>query len=406
MPHPSAFRSLDPETIENPFPFFAALREHAPVYWDPDLACFLVTRYADVWEVIHQPELFSSQVGPLTKLPPMEVLAELMKGRPPVHTLLSADPPQHTRYRSLVTRAFAPRRVAGLEPAIRALAHELIDRFAARGEVELVSEFAVPFPLTIIADQLGVPRADLPLFKRWSDDFVTFLGQIAELPRLVEAARGIVAFQRYMVERIEERRAERRDDILSEVVHASVDGVEPLSTDEVLSIAQQFMVAGNETSTNMISAAMLHLARNPDAMRALLADPGLIPNAIEETLRMESPTHVMFRVARRDTELAGTKLAAGARLAVVYGSANRDAAKFPDPDRFDVRRENARDHLAFGHGTHYCLGAGLARKEGVVALEALLARLRGWRVPSSDPRHHPLFILRGLVELRGAFDPA
>lgn len=407
-PSPGAWNALDPATIEDPFPFFAALRRHEPVYWDPNLECFLVTRYADVWEVIHRPEVFSSQTGPITKLPPMEVLAVLMTGRPPVDTLLSADPPRHTRYRSLVTRAFAPRRVSGLEPAIRSLAHELVDRFAGQGEVELVSGFAVPFPLAIIADQLGVPRSDMPHFKRWSDDFVTFLGQIADPPALVEAARGIVEFQRYMVDRIEERRAGRRDDILSDVVHASLDGVDPLSTDEVLSIAQQFMVAGNETSTNMISAAMLHLCRNEDQMAAVLGDPGLIPNAIEETLRMESPAHVMFRLATRDTEIAGTRLPAGSRIAVVYGSANRDEAKFPDPDRFDVRRENARDHLAFGHGTHYCLGAGLARKEGAVALEVLLSRLRGWRLPPgrNDFLHHPLFILRGLRALHCAFDPA
>jgi cytochrome P450 len=401
----SSFRANDPALVEDPFAFYAALREEAPVHFAEEVGSFLVSRHADVLSVVSDPERFSSAIGPIAVLPPPEALALLMKGVPPVSTLLTADPPAHTRYRSLVSRAFAPRRVARLEGAIRGVAEHLVACFRSEGAVELVERFAVPFPLTVIADQLGVPRAELPRFKRWSDDFVALLGGMVDAQRFVESARGILEFQEYFRARIDERRGEPRDDMLTDLVEARLEGEKALDLPELISIVQQFLVAGNETSTNLIAAAMRYLLESPEQLALLRADPRLVPDAVEEALRLETPTQTMFRVATRDSELSGVSIPKGARVAVLYGSANRDPAVFPDPDRFDVRRSNLRDHLAFGYGTHFCVGAGLARKEGAVALEALL-QLPGLRLAKgkNDFAHHPSLILRGLVQLHLEFD--
>jgi cytochrome P450 len=404
----AGFRANDPAVVEDPFPFYAALREQAPVYFAEEIGSFLVSRYEDVLAVVSDTERFSSGIGPTAVLPPAEALQILARGVPPVSTLLTADPPDHTRYRALVSRAFAPRRVARMEAGIREVADALAAGFRGAGAVELVSAFAVPFPLTIIADQLGVPRADLPRFKQWSDDFVALLGGMVSSERFVACARGIVEFQQYFRERIEERRAEPRDDMLSDVVQARLEGETPLDLRELISIVQQFLVAGNETSTNMIAAAIRFLLESPEQLALVRGDPTLVPAAVEEALRLETPTQTMFRCAMRDTQLHGVAIPKGARLAVLYGSANRDPAVFPDPDRFEVRRPNLREHLAFGQGAHFCLGAGLARKEGAIALETLLRELPNLRFAPgrNDFTHHPSLILRGLRALHLEFDPA
>jgi cytochrome P450 len=402
----AGFRANDPAVVKDPFAFYAALRAESPVHFAEEIGSFLVSRYEDVLAVVSDPERFSSGIGPTAVLPPPEALRILARGVRPVSTLLTADPPDHTRYRALVSRAFAPRRVARMEAGIREVAEALVAGFRADGAVELVAAFAVPFPLTVIADQLGVPRGDLARFKRWSDDFVALLGGMVSEERFVECARGIVEFQEYFAERIAERRAEPRDDMLSDVVQARLEGDKPLDLPELISIVQQFLVAGNETSTNMIAAAVRYLLESPDQLALVRADPALVPAAVEEALRLETPTQTMFRCATRDTELRGVAIPKGARIAVLYGSANRDPEVFPDPDRFEVRRPNLREHLAFGQGAHFCLGAGLARKEGAVALETLLGGLPNLRfAPGNDFRHAPSLILRGLERLQLEFDP-
>jgi len=404
----SEFDSMAPETVEDPFAFYEALREQAPVHFDERLQTYLVSRYDGVWRVIHDTERFSSAIGPAALMPPMEAIQLLLTGHPPVHTLLTADPPEHIRFRTLVSRAFAPRRVSKMIDSIRALANELVDEFSGDGHLDLIAQFGVPFPLTLLADQLGVPRRDMPSFKRWADDIAAFLGGMISNERYVECAQSILDYQRYFEARIEECRAEPREGILSDVVHARIDGVDPLSMAELLSIFQQFIVAGHETSTNMIGSTLLLLLRNPDQLALVREDPALIPLAVEESLRLESPTQALFRIATCDVELEGVAIPGGSRVGVIYGSANRDPRKFDDPDRFDLRRPNLREHLAFGHGTHYCVGAGLARAEGAVALETLLARTRNLRLAAqgNDFAHHPSFILRGLKQLHLEFDPA
>ncbi len=402
----SHYDSMSPATMQDPFAFYRALQEEAPVYRDPGTGSYLVSRYEDVLAVIHDPRRFSSAVGPLTKLPPKPALEVLMSGHPPVPTLLTADPPEHIRYRMLVSRAFAPRRVARLERALRRVAEETLERCVHRGEMELVADFAVPFPLTLIADQLGVPREDMPRFKRWADDNVAFLGGMISDERYLECAHSILEYQRYFEERIEACRARPREGILSDVVNASSDAVLPLGTAELLSIFQQIIVAGHETTTSAFAGIMRRLLEDPEPLALVTREPALVPAMVEEGLRLESPTQTMFRLATEDAEIAGVEIPKGARVGVMYGAANRDPRVFPDPDRFDVRRPNARSHLAFGHGEHYCIGAGLARAELCIGFETLLSRLRHPRLaPHNDFSHHPSFILRGLKALHVVFDP-
>jgi cytochrome P450 len=412
---PADFNLFDPAVMECPFPFYDALRREAPVYEVPGFGMYLVSRFDDIVDALRAPEVFSSDlaragtgslVGVFSPPPSDEIDEILAKGYPPTNTLLTNDPPSHTRYRALVSKAFAPRRVAQMEDGIRTLAGTLVDGFAADGRVELVAQYAVPLPLTVIADALGVPRTEMAAFKRWSDDSVAPLGNLLSYDRQVEVARSLVEFQHYFAEKIDERRRQPADDMLTDLVDARIDG-EALSTPDLLNIVQQMLVAGNETTTKLIASAMLLLVRHPDAMAAVVADRSLIPNLVEEALRIESPVQGLFRVTTTDTILGGVTIPAGAMCVMVYGSGNRDDAAFPDAARFDLHRDHGRSHLAFGLGTHYCIGASLARAEARIAFEVLLDRVGDIGLAAgSPPVHEPNFVLRGLRELWLEFEPA
>jgi len=411
MPSVHEFNPLAPETVECPYPFYKAMREEAPVYQVPGLGFFVVSRYEDIKEVVGDTERFSSNSGPgvvaagATADPELEAI--LSQGYPGVNTLLTNDPPDHARYRGLVNKAFTPRRVTGMEASVRAIANELFEAFRHRGAVELVHEFAAPLPLTVIADALGVPRSDLWTFKRWSDDSVAPLSGFLTRERQLECARSIVEFQHYFAAKLDERRAAPQDDVLTDLINARLDGETPLDTAEMLSILQQLLVAGNETTTNLIASGMMLLCQNPEELARVQADPTLVPNVVEEALRSESPVQGLFRMAKVDTSVGGVPVPAGSRLVVMYASANRDEGVYPESERFDVCRDNARTHLAFGHGIHFCLGAALARLEASVAFEQLL-QLKDWRFApgKNDFAHVPSFILRGLKELHLEFAPA
>lgn len=401
----AAFSFFDPAVAESPFEFYAALRREAPVHLVPGLGFYLVSRHALVCEALRDPARFSSRFAAAMQarvggMRP-ELAAIWAEGWPPADTLLTNDPPSHGRFRALVTKAFSARRVRSMEHAIRALAGELVDGLLRDGTVELVERFAVPLPLTVIADQLGVPRADLPRFKKWSDDSVAPLGQMISPEREIECARSVVEFQHYFAAIAAARRAEPRDDLISDLVHAKVEGERPLDTGELLSVLQQLLVAGNETTTNLIAAAVQLLVEHPESMQMLRERPERIPNAVEEVLRLESPVQGMWRVASEATSLGGVEIPKGAFVMLRYAAANRDEDVFPDPDRFDVLRANAREHLAFGMGIHFCVGAALARAEASAALATLLARTRAIRfAPGRNAfRHHPSILLRGLAEL-------
>ena len=400
------FDVLASESVENPHEIYRLLREESPVHWDPKLEAFLVSRYEDVLAVLREPETFSSQVGAMTQAPPDEAVAIIARGLPHVNTLITADPPAHARYRSLVARAFTPRRVEKLRDHVTQIAHELVDGFCAAGEVELVGRFAAPLPLTVIAEQLGVPRSRIGDFKKWSDAFMDFIGGLASAERSVECAEEIMECQAYFSARIEEYRSKPQDDMLGVLLRAELDGERPLNDAEMASILQQFMLAGNETSTAAIAATQHFLIDQGDVLDELRRDRSLVPAVIEEIFRLETPVQNMFRLSTREGEIAGVTIPAWTKIGVMFGAANRDPSVFPDPERIDPRRPNVREHLAFGHGNHYCVGAGLARLESCVALEVVLDRLKGLRFApgKNDFAHNPMFIARGLRELHMEFD--
>jgi cytochrome P450 len=399
---------FDPEVIESPFDFYAAARREAPVYQLPDTNIFFISRYEDVRAVLKQTELFSNEFGAqLNKAPSTpEIAAVYAGGWATVDTMLTLDPPRHRVYRSLVNKVFSNKRVEGMSGYIEQMVTELIDSWIDEGEVDLLDRFCVPFPVWVIADQLGVPRSDIALFKKWSDAFASRLSQFTDPAQELEDARLIVEFQHYFVDMIKQRRADPQDNIISDLAHATIDDGRALSMEEMLSILQQILVAGNETSTATIAGGVVHLAQNPDQRQLLQDDPSLIGNAVEEILRIETPSCGLWRVVKEDTELHGVAIPKDSMLMVRFASANRDERLFEEGDSLNVCRHNAADNLAFGQGVHFCLGAQLARKELNIAFEQLLARTTNWRLTEgrNTLRHWPNLILRGLLDLHLTFD--
>ena len=404
---------VSPEVLECPYPYYERVREEAPVHQTP-LGFWAVSRYEDVLSVVRNPEMFSSlaQSNSFVTPPPPEVIEIAKQGYPRVNTLLSNDPPSHTQFRNLVNKAFLPKRVAQLEDSIRKIANDLIDAFISDGKVDLVEQFAVGVPLTVIADALGVDRADMPKFKKWSDDSVAPLSGMLTPERQIECAHSRIEFQKYMVDRVREREENLRDDLLSDLVQARFDSGERagegMTMAEMLDVIAQLLVAGNETTTKLIAAATLMLVENPEQMAKVRADHSLIPNLVEEALRMEAPVQMLPRFTKDDVEVGGVVIPKGSVVMAMYGCANRDGGKYPNPDMFDIERDNARTQLAFGQGPHFCVGAALARSEARIAFELLLSRLNNIALANVDtPTHRELSMtLRGLTNLHLTFTPA
>jgi len=405
--------------IACPYPLFAELRQQAPIFSD-SLGAWLITRYDDVRSVLRDTERFSS-LSPTGPQSGGEVLmarmAELMadpevqevlgsstisRGRAAV--LLNADPPEHRRQRRLVNPAFRPDRIRSLEPVIRSTALNLLDdvrrELSAGRPVDIVTRFAVGLPMTIIALALGVPGESLATFKRWSDDIVMPVGNHSPS---AEQVKGFLVstkqFNEFFLARIAERRVRPTDDILSDIANAVIDG-EELSDDEQLGMLQQFLVAGNETTTKLITNTVRWLAENPELQDRVRADRSLVEPLVEEMLRIEAPVGGLFRRAKVDVEVGGAAIPAGDHMWLLFASANRDECRFALPDEVDVGRLNSKEHLAFGNGEHFCPGAGLARAEARIAVECLLDGLADIRLaPGNDFRFEDSFVLRGLKSL-------
>ncbi len=392
---------LDPEVMQNPFPLYQWAHANAPVLEMPGTGIKVVMRYDLCAEATGRVEEFSNNftgtlTGSLAEDP--EVSAILAKGWPQVDTLLTADPPVHTRFRKLVNLAFSGPRVNALEDGIRAKVNRLIDGFIDRGECEFVADFAVGLPVQVICEQLGFDLSEQASVKRWSDAFADRLGRMIPREREIECAHEVVEFQHAVKAKIDARRASPTDDLLSDIVHARIEGERPLDDGEILSVAQQLMVAGNETTTHALAGGIVHLAQNPDQADRVRADPGLLGNMVEEVLRLETPTAAMWRVVKKDCTLGGHAFAAGSMVMLRYAAANRDPEKYPDPDRFDVGRANARTHLAFGRGIHMCVGNMLSRKEMTVAFGEVLRRMADIRVKEGAKLEvAPNILLRGLI---------
>jgi cytochrome P450 len=398
----------DPELIRDPASYYAALRERGPVVREPHHGVFMVSGIEEILAVYADHHAFSAVVaplGPFVKLPEPaagETLAEVVANRsdeiPLSGQLFTLDPPKHTRQRALVNRLFTPNRLAENEAFMWRLADGLIDELAGRGEVELCAAYAKPFTLLVIADLLGVPREDHERFRGWLQGDET---PVAGDTKGTAGGDQVFAnlhpwFTRY----VEARRASPREDALTRLAQVRFpDGALPEVAD-VVRIAATLFAAGQETTARLIASAMRIVAEDRALADALRSEPAAIPYFIEECLRLESPIKGAFRLALRDTRLAGVDVPAGSIVMAMNGAANRDPRVFEDPDRFDAKRPNARRHLAFGHGEHFCPGASLARTEARISVERLLARLDDVQlVDPSALSWAPSFLIRGLDAL-------
>jgi hypothetical protein len=371
----------NPVTNANPFPEFARLRAEDPVHWSPVMKAWIVTRYADVKQVaLNNRQISADRLTPFFKANPeyqrgsIESLVRYLN-----HWMVFRDPPDHTRLRRLFTKAFTPTAVANLRPNIEDIVAHLIDTMLAkarRGEaVDYVADFAYPLPASVIMDLLGVPRADLDRVKLWSDDIALFIGtaQVAG-NKYLRAEAGAKAMSGYFRTLVEARTAQPTADMISQLVLAR-DDRDALTTDEIIGTAILLLFAGHETTTNLLGNTMRQLFTHRDQWDALCADPTLIPNAVEEVLRLDTSVVAWRRVTTEPVTIGGVSVPQGAKLMLLLAAAGHDPRHYVEPDRLDIRRANARDHIAFGKGIHFCLGAALARLEGQIAIGSTVADL-------------------------------
>jgi cytochrome P450 len=371
---------LSPAFIEDPYATLHELRHAAPVLWSPAVGGWVLTRYEDVVVTFKDTDTYGNagrMTRALTHLP-SEAQAQLTPFRQHYETqgLIHSDPPDHTRIRRLVLKAFTPPAIEALRPQIQEIVDELLDRMEPRGHAELIEEFAFALPVTVLATILGVPRSDGPKFRRWADDLLAFQGRNRPAAEtLLTSQAMLIEARAYLAELISEKRAAPDGSVLSQLVAAEAEG-DKLSMDELLSTTVTFLVAGHETTTSLIGNGVLTLLQHRNDWEAIRNEPALIPKAVEEILRFESPVARQPRLVRRDAELGGQRLKEGDVAFQMLGAANRDPAVFGDPDRFDIRRDPNR-HIAFGLGPHFCIGAPLSRAEGQIAFATLTGRMPG-----------------------------
>jgi pimeloyl-[acyl-carrier protein] synthase len=388
------FNIWDPEFRANPYPHYDPLLAGPPPIIDAGPMKFaLVARYADVTAGLRDHEHLSSMQPPP---PPEQVYEGRFKG---ARNMLGSDPPQHSRLRRLVSRDFTPRRIRELEPRIREIAKDLLDKVEARGQFDLMADIANVLPVTVIAEMLGVPPELNARFKRWSDTIIGGDNRMPGMPPPPELVRAIDELGDYFTDEIERRRAHPGPDLVSALVAAHDEG-EVMSAADLLSFITLLLLAGNETTTNLIGNGTLALGRNPDQFDALKGNPAVLPRAIEEMLRYDGPVQSTVRFAKEAVSLGGTQIPAGALALMIVAAANRDPAQFKDPQKFDITRD-PNEHVAFGEGIHFCIGAPLARMEARITFEAMLERFPRLRLkdPAMKPVYKGSYFLRGLESL-------
>jgi pimeloyl-[acyl-carrier protein] synthase len=378
----SLYHLLDPEVLANPYPLYQRLRTEDPVHWDPFLHAWVVTGYANVVHVLYH---FSARRTPTPEqlsamgLAALNPIAQVM-----VRQMLFLDPPDHTRLRALASAAFTPRRVERLRSHIQEIMNGLLDALVSRGQTDLIADFASPAPAIVTAEMLGVPVEDHEQLKEWSADFAEMLGNFQHNPdRFPRVLRSVQEMCSYFRSAMQEQRLHPRGGLVSAMMEAEVDGAK-LTEDEIIANLIVTMVGGQETTTNLIGNGLLTLLRNPAEMERLRADSSLIPSAVEELLRYESPSQHTARLAPAGVEMGGRKIRERQAVIAVMGAANRDPERFPDPDRLDIARQDNR-HLAFGWAAHFCFGAALARLEGQIAFETILRRLPNLTLDPTTP---------------------
>ena len=381
---------LLPSIFADPYPVYHQLRAEDPVHWSDAWGCWVLTRYKDVVSVLHDYRRFSN-VGRIPSF--LDQLPESMRSEiRPLYENFSTgmpntDPPEHTRMRSLVNRAFMPRVVEDMRPRMQAIVDGLLDRVENDGQMDVVSDFAYPLPAIVIAEMLGVPPEKRDQFKRWSDDIVAFHGTGRPRPDFVRRSlRGLLEAKAWLRRLIAQRRQHPRDDLLSALA-AAEEGGAMLNETELLATCITLIVGGHETTTGLIGNGLLALLRHPDQLQKLKDGPELVGTAIDEFLRYDTSFQRTWRLTTEDVEFGGKTIPRGQTVSLMLGAANRDPEQFLDPDRFDITRKPNR-HLAFGHGVHFCLGEPLARREVDIAFTTMLGRFPGLRLTRATIEWH------------------
>jgi pimeloyl-[acyl-carrier protein] synthase len=396
----SLYHLLDPEVLANPYPLYKRLRTEDPVHWDPFLHAWVVTRYADVITAFQH---FSAARTPtpeqLTALG-LEALTPL--ARVMVRQMLFLDPPAHSRVRGLASRAFTPRRVEVLRSHIQDITSSLLDKVQPTGHMDVLADLAIPLPAIVTAEMLGVPSSDWRQLTKWSSDFAQVLGNFQHNPeRAAQVIRSLQGMIDYFRAAIEEQRSHPRDGLIHALMTAEIDG-DRLSEEEVIANTIVTMVGGQETTTNLIGNGILTLLRHPEELAQLKSDLSIIPSAVEELLRYESPSQHTARLAPDDVTLGGKLIRKRQAVIAVMGAANRDPERFPDPDLLDLKRQDNR-HVAFAWASHFCFGAPLARIEGQIAFKSVLERMPNLRLDPGPITWRENLGLRGLTALHVSF---
>jgi len=387
------FDPYDPALQLDPYPTYKWLRDESPVHWDEDRGFWTLSRFDDVWTAVHDPKRLSSAQGIIIGQPSMS--SEDGEAMP---MMIMMDPPRHDELRRLVARAFTPRAIAAMEESVRGIARDLLDAMP-EGGAELVSSYAGPLPMTVIAVMLGVPVEERDNFREWSDMLVRIN---PDDPGSIERAlHGSAELLAYLPPLIEARRRDPRDDLISAMVSAELDG-RRMTDEEIAGTAFLLLTAGNETTTNLIANAAVVIGTDPQLRQSLVEDPALIPAVTEEILRLESPVQGLARTATEEVRFGDATIEPGQQVLLLFASANRDEREFPDAEMLQIGRSSERA-LAFGHGTHYCLGAALARLECRVAFEELLARIPDYQV-ADGARRVPSAMVRGFEHLPVAYE--
>ena len=393
-----------PEVRANPYPFYAQLRSQDPIHWDEEFGFWVLTRYADIASVYHDPR-FSRAQGlrrGYERLPPSEqTIAE------PVYrcfskTMFYSDPPYHTRLRGLVNSAFTPTAVERMRPYVQQTVDRLLESVQTNARMDAIHDFASALPILVIAQMLGLPAEERGRFKKWSDDLFAILGSVPHAPELMQdAARSLTELTNYVEKLCEARRKHPQADLLTALVEAVEDG-EHLTQDELVANVIILLSAGHETTINLIGNGLLALLQNPDQMQKLRDQPGLVPSAVEEMMRYDNPVQIAYRSAAQDVELDGKCIRKGQLVNSILAAGNRDPERFTNPDRFDITRDEGR-HLGFGLGIHFCLGAPLVRLEAQIAFPAILRRFPELALATEHLEWQEQPIFRGVKSLPVVF---
>ena len=385
------FDRADAAVRADPYPLYRALREEAPVFYSDMLQGWVLTRHEDVTAVLRDKRWSNDPRNAAGEDPFIQMVGDLI-----ARVLLFMDPPDHTRVRSLVSKAFTPKVVERLRPRIEAMVDELLDEAEERGSLDLMADIAYPLPVAVIAELLGVPVADRDLLKEHSRQLVWLIEWQIPPEKLMEVGTAALAISQYLMGVIAERRADPQNDLLSELIKAEEAG-DRLGPEELLTTSMLLLIAGHETTMNLIGNGTLALLRNPDQLAKLHADPDLCRGAVEELLRYDGPIQLTARTALEDLTVGGQPISAGSQVITLLGAANRDPAVFAEPERLDITRADSH-HLAFGHGAHFCLGAALARVEAQVAITSLVRRFPNLR-QDGDLEWRDTITIRGLQSL-------